>query len=64
MHFDKGPVCYLRHIHTTLDAITLGEEDIREALDLQTVENLHLLAPSASSLDHRYINQHMDLPSN
>ena len=64
MHFDEAPVCYLRHIYTTLDAITLGEEDIREALDPQTVENLHLLAPSASSLDRRYINQHMDLPPN
>jgi hypothetical protein len=64
MHFDEPPICYLRHIYTTLDAITLGEEDIKEALDIQTVKNLHLLAPSASSLDRAYINHNMNLPSN
>ena len=63
IHCDELLICYLRHFFTTWDAITLGEEDIREALDVETIQNLHQRAPSASSLDRRYIEQQMDLPS-
>jgi hypothetical protein len=64
MYCDEEMICYLRHIRTTWDAVTLGEPDIREALDIQTVENLHLRAPSAGIIDRHYINQQMDRPSN
>jgi hypothetical protein len=64
MYCDEEMICYLRHIRTTWDAVTLGEPDIRETLDIQTVENLHLRAPSASIIDRHYINQQMDRPSN
>jgi hypothetical protein len=33
-------LCYLRHILTTWDAITLGKEAIRQAVDIRTVKRL------------------------
>jgi len=59
---DEEMTCCLKHIYTTWNAITLGQADIREALDVQTVENLHLRAPIASIIDRHYINQQMDRP--
>lgn len=64
LHCGEQDLCYLNHILTTWDQITLGEEAIRQALDVPTVKRLQLRAPSASTLDRDYVIRQMDLPSN
>jgi hypothetical protein len=64
LHCIPQLIFYLENnIYETWDKITLGEQDIRDKLDVNTVQKLHLKAPSASALDRNYIIQQMDCSS-
>ena len=60
LHCNEALLCYLKHIYNTWDQITIGNTAIRDAVDIATVQKLHLRAPSASAVDRRYIIRDMD----
>jgi hypothetical protein len=60
LHCDEELLCYLRHIYSTWNQITLNNTAIQQAVDIQTVKTLELRAPSASIIDHYHIMREMD----
>jgi hypothetical protein len=62
-HFYEPIICNWRHIYNVLNTITLKKQNVRDALDIPTMENLQLRAPSVCVSDYNYISQQMDLPS-
>ena len=60
LHCDEEIFCYLEHTYRTWNRITLQNTAIQKAVDIDTVRKLHLRAPSASSVDRRFIIDEMD----
>jgi hypothetical protein len=50
---------YLEHIRAVWNLITLQRADVRECVDIQTVEALQLRAPGVSKADREFISQAM-----
>ncbi|KFA66445.1 hypothetical protein S40285_08975 [Stachybotrys chlorohalonatus IBT 40285] len=51
---------YLDHIYKVWDKITLGNPDIQQAADTETVRLLELRAPSASTVDRQFVKDQME----
>ena len=60
LHCDEELICYLRHIHSTWNELTLGNSVIQQAVDIQTVRSLQSRAPSVSVTDRHYIIREID----
>ncbi|KAH6666374.1 hypothetical protein B0J14DRAFT_678379 [Halenospora varia] len=59
LHCDRELLHYLEHVRKTWESITGGDVRVRQAVDIETVRLLEMLAPATSIVDRNFISREM-----